>query len=181
MSMAVPVANGARPRLSITKGRRTVALRVTRLRRSVLIEIRRCTMDDYNAITAAMDEFWDDDRTLPLHHALLVHEFGDTAFVAAERDRVMAYLFGFLSQINAAGYVHLVAVRDGHRRRGLARKLYGRFAEVASARACQELKAIVIPENTASLAFHSALGFAGGVVPNYSGPGKDRFVLHKPL
>jgi GNAT superfamily N-acetyltransferase len=99
---------------------------------------------------------------------------------------VIAYLFGLRSQTEPAGYVHLVAVREGYRRRGLARQLYRHFIEFARARGCREVKAITTPGNARSIAFHTALGMrmegepnAEGVpvVRDYSGPGEDRVVF----
>jgi predicted GNAT superfamily acetyltransferase len=103
---------------------------------------------------------------------------------------VVAHLFGFISQTRPVGYIHLVAVRNSHKRQGLARRLYDHFARIAAVRSCTALKAITTPANHASIAFHKALGFglegspnADGipVVRDYSGKGDDRVVFRKPL
>jgi GNAT superfamily N-acetyltransferase len=44
---------------------------------------------------------------------------------------MIAYLFGFWSQTEPTGYIHLVAVRRSHRGHGIGRWLYERFEELA--------------------------------------------------
>ena len=76
-----------------------------------IIEISICTQQDYNQILEELHEFWDRRDTRHLHHPFLIHEFGNTAFLIRDGSRVVAYLFGFLSQTQQIGYVHTVAVR----------------------------------------------------------------------
>src|SRR5579883_2119465 len=146
------------------------------------MRIGHCTKEDYGQILTHLTEFWGSDRTRPLHHPIFVREFGNSTFVARDGDRVAAYLFGFRSQTEPVGYVHLVAVRDGYRRRGLARVLYRHITDFARAEGCREIKAITTPGNRGSIAFHTALGMrmvgepnADGVpaVRSYSGPGEE--------
>jgi GNAT superfamily N-acetyltransferase len=134
--------------------------------------------------------FWDHDRTVALHHPILLYEFGNSAFVAREDDKVLAYIFGFLSQTGAVGYVQLLAVREGYRKQGLGRKLYDHFTQYAREHGCTRLKAITSPVNTLSIAFHRGIGMrlageAGAdgvpVVKDYAGPGKDRVVFEKEI
>jgi hypothetical protein len=103
---------------------------------------------------------------------------------------VAAYLFGFLSQTEPAGYVHLVAVRSAYRRQGLAALLYRHFIAFARERGCRAIKAITTPGNSHSIAFHTALGMrmegepnADGVpvVKDYSGPGEQRVVFRMEI
>ncbi|MGA2159016.1 MAG: GNAT family N-acetyltransferase [Dehalococcoidia bacterium] len=154
------------------------------------MEITICTKEDFDSILTQFNKFWDHDRTLALHHPTLIYEFGNSAFVIKEGDKVVAYLFGFLSQTHPVGYVHLLAVREGYRRRGLANKLYNYFMEYAAANGCKQLKAITSPLNSLSIAFHKSIGMmpmgsaTGDEVPvlhDYSGPGKDRVVFMKDI
>lgn len=121
---------------------------------------------------------------------MFVHEFGDTAWVVREDGRVIAYLFGFWSQTEPTGYIHLVGVRSSHRGRGIGRWLYEEFEAQARQKGCTKLKAITPPVNTQSIAFHEHLGFAflgapneHGIplVPDYFGPGEPRVVFEKRL
>jgi GNAT superfamily N-acetyltransferase len=146
------------------------------------------TIEDLVAVAGEAHEFWG-DRDLPaLHHPLLVHDFGETALVIRDgRDRtggdggrVIAYLFGLLTP-TGVGYIHLVAVREGHRREGLARRLYERFEELAREHGAGALKAFTQPVNTRSIAFHRTLGFSATETANYAGPGETRTVFWKRL
>jgi GNAT superfamily N-acetyltransferase len=147
---------------------------------------QRATIDDFVTIVDERREFWGDRDLMALHHPLLVHEFGDTALVirgdSVTRDegRVIAYLFGLLTP-SSVGYIHVVAVRDGHHREGLARRLYEHFEAIARARGAHALKAITKPVNARSVAFHRALGFSASESVDYGGPGQTRMVLWKEI
>jgi ribosomal-protein-serine acetyltransferase len=146
------------------------------------MEIRRATLDDLLEIRDQQRAFWGERDFAALHHPLLVRDFGETAFVVPAEDdcAVLAYLFGMLTP-RRVGYSHLVAVRDGHRRQGLARSLYERFERTARARGADSLKAFTGPHNRASIAFHTSIGFTAREVPDYVGPGETRTVFHKQL
>jgi len=119
--------------------------------------IERATIEDLQAILASLADFWGERDTAGLHQALYVHEFGETALVIHDgHGHPIAYLLGFVSPAQV-GYIHVVAVREGHRGRGLARVLYGEFESLARARGATALKAITSPGNATSVAFHRAL------------------------
>jgi L-amino acid N-acyltransferase YncA len=155
------------------------------------MKIENCTMDDFNQITSEISEFWGSDRTLHLHQPYLVYEFGNTAFVIREGEKVIAYLFGFISQTENLGYVHLIGVRESHQRNGLGKLLYEKFITLAKERGIKKLKAITTPGNSKSINFHSKqigmklLGEPNeneiNVVKNYSGINMDRVVFEKIL
>ena len=154
------------------------------------MEVSNCTMDDFNQIRNEINEFWGSDRTLHLHHPMLVNEFGNSAFVIREGNQVVAYLFGFLSQTGPVAYVHLIGVRQTYRRRGLGQKLYTHFIEFAKDHGCITLKAITSEGNTGSIAFHNSFGMQmlgkpneSGIpiVENYSGTGLNNVVFVKSL
>ena len=153
------------------------------------MNVERCTAEDFAQILAETVEFWGNDRTVAFHHPMFLHEFGETAFVIREGERVAAYLLAFTTA-PAAGervaYAHLVGVRESYRRRGLGQRLYRHFIQVAAARGCTRLKAITAPANCGSIAFHTALGMEMQgepgedgipVVRDYSGPGIHRVVF----
>jgi len=145
------------------------------------MEIRRATIEDLLAIRAEQPAFWGERDLSPLHHPLLVHDFGETAFVVPGADgQVLGYLFGLLTP-QRVGYSHLVAVREGHRREGHARALYEEFERVARAHGALALKAFTQPQNDRSVAFHTALGFSAREVPGYVGPGETRTIFWKSL
>jgi GNAT superfamily N-acetyltransferase len=148
--------------------------------------ISRCTKDDYDRIVTDHDQFWESDLTFPLHHPILIFEFGHTAFCIRDHHQIIAYLFGFYSQTEPTAYVHLVAVRRNHRRKGLAKKLYDHFINVARSNDCTHLKATASPNNQLSIRFHTALGMHATGQPNADGipvikdylrPNHDRVVF----
>jgi len=154
------------------------------------VELDRCTHQDFLDILTDLEDFWGSDRARPVHHPMFVHEFGDTAWVVREDDRVLAYLFGFWSQTEPIGYIHLVAVRRSHHRRGIGRWLYEQFEARARERGCTGLKALTPAFNADSIAFHRRLGFTLLGEPNeegvpvaqdYFGPGIPRVVFQKRL
>jgi len=154
------------------------------------IEISTCTPQDYHQILEALPEFWDGRDTRHLHHPFLIHEFGNTAFVIRDGSRVVAYLFGFLSQTRPVGYVHAIAVRRSARRRHLAQRLFDHFVQLARRHGCEHVKAITTPSNAGSIAFHRSLGMelqgepdpdGIPVVSDYAGPGAARVVFWKSI
>ena len=154
------------------------------------MEISICTKEDFDQILTEFDQFWEHDRTAALHHPTIIYEFGNSAFVIKEDGRVLAYLFGFLSQTEYAGYVHLLSVRRGFRRQGLANRLYAHFEQFARSRGCTRLKAITSPTNASSIDFHKSIGMlpsgepaslGSPAVKDYAGPGRDRVVFIKNI
>ena len=154
------------------------------------IEISICTQQDYNQILEELPEFWDGRDTCHLHHPFLIHEFGNTAFIIHDESRVVAYLFGFVSQTQPVGYVHTIAVRLSARRQHLAQHLFDHFVQFARRHGCKHVKAITTPSNLGSIAFHKSLGMqllgepnTGGIpiVPDYAGRGASRVVFWKSI
>jgi hypothetical protein len=153
-------------------------------------EISTCTTQDYNQILDDLPEFWDGRDTRHLHHPMLVRELGNSAFVIRDGARVIAYLFGFISQTEPVGYLHLIAVRAMARRQRLGETLFAHFADFARRRGCKHIKAITTPANAGSIAFHKSLGMellgepdADGipVVRDYAGSDQPRVVFWKAI
>jgi ribosomal protein S18 acetylase RimI-like enzyme len=133
-------------------------------------------------ILQSLPGFWGERDVRHLHHPTAIEQFGDSAFVIHDQDgEVAAYLFGTIVTAKRQGYVHAVAVRQDHRGRGHARRLYGAFAELATAQGCTTLNAITTPTNQDSISFHRSIGMSAEEVPDYSGPGQPRMVLSREL
>jgi GNAT superfamily N-acetyltransferase len=156
------------------------------------VRVEPCTHQDFLDILSALEDFWGDasERARRVHHPMFVHEFGDTAWIVREDGQIIAYLFGFWSQTEPTGYIHLVAVRRTHQGRSIGRWLYEQFEARARDRGCTKLRATTSPINSDSIAFHQHLGFVllGGpnekgipVVADYFGPGVPRVVFEKQL
>lgn len=152
------------------------------------MEITLCSKADFDQIHQDIADFWGNDRTLHLHHPIYLYEFGNSAYVIKEGEKVVGYLFGFLSQTAPVAYVKFVGVRRSHQRKGIGRRLYEHFIEFAKMKGCKELKAITKPTNKSSIAFHKSIGMelqgepseeGIPVVRDYSGPGLDRVVFRK--
>jgi GNAT superfamily N-acetyltransferase len=154
------------------------------------MEILKCTKEDFDQIITNIEEFWGSKRTLHLHHPFLINEFGNSAFVIKDGDKVCAYLFGMYSQTEPTAYCHLISVRDSYKRNGYGKILYEHFISQAKERNCTHIKAITSTGNKQSIAFHTGLGMetAGNdivdgekCVLNYSGPGEHRVVFKKSI
>lgn len=149
-------------------------------------QIINCSKEDYYQILSEIKDFWGSERTLVYHHPMFVYEFGNTAFVIKDKDKVLAYLFGFVSQNEQIGYVHMVGVRQDFQKKGLGRRLYEHFIDILREKDIYEIKAITTPANENSIKFHLHLGMTMTgiknedgikVVKNYSGIGQDRVVF----
>jgi GNAT superfamily N-acetyltransferase len=153
-------------------------------------QIAACTQRDYDRILDDLREFWDGRDTRHLHHPMLIREFGNSAFVIRDGGVVVAYLFGFMSQTEPVGYLHLIAVRASARRKHLGQALFVHFVEFARGHGCKHIKAITTPANAGSIAFHKSLGMqllgepdADGipVIRNYAGRDEPRVVFWKAI
>jgi L-amino acid N-acyltransferase YncA len=157
------------------------------------MKITQCTKTDYDQIITDMADFWNSshiDNLKRLHNPVFFYEFGNTAFVVKEDEKVIGYLFGFYSQTSPTAYVKFIGVRASHRKRGVGRALYEYFIIIAKDKGYIELKAITSQNNEISIAFHRSLGMellgepnkAGiPVIKDYAGPGNDRVVFKKDI
>jgi GNAT superfamily N-acetyltransferase len=152
--------------------------------------IENCSHQHYLYILENIEDFWGSDRTLAFHHPMYVYEFGNTSFVIKEKDEIIAYLFGFISQTEPVGYIHLAGVKQKFQKRGLGSKLYTHFAAIASQHGCVRLKAITTSTNETSIGFHKKIGMKMlgeknenniEVIKDYSGKGMDRVVFIKDI
>jgi ribosomal-protein-serine acetyltransferase len=145
------------------------------------IRIEQASIEDLVTVAGEQEQFWGERDLSRLHHPLLIHQFGRTALlVRDERGEVIAYLFGLVTA-EGVGYIHLVSVREGHRRGGLARALYEAFEERAVKLGAKVLRSFTQPVNTGSIEFHTALGFAAAEAPGYAGAGQTRILFTKQL
>ena len=156
------------------------------------MRIRPMTKADFDYLLGTVDDWWGWPTAGKLHPVYL-YQFGDTAFAAEEDGRVIGFVVGFVSQTDPTeAYAHLVGTHPQSRRRGVARALYRQFFATVVCKGCRRVKAIMLPINRTSLAFHRHMDFRpveqgtidiDGVkaVKDYSGPGEHRLVLVKDL
>lgn len=153
------------------------------------------TVRDFDEILENFLDFWDHEEPKVRHHPMFVREFGDAALAVRDDGELVGYLLGIVSSARGEdgrpwAYVHMVAVRRSHRRRGLAEALYERFFDHCRRAGCSAVRATASPHNEQSYAFHSAIGMTPidqgtvngvPVVPDYFGPGKPRVVFEITL
>ncbi|MFC8130670.1 GNAT family N-acetyltransferase [Streptomyces sp. NPDC057302] len=150
--------------------------------------------EDHPRVLPALDTWWGglkgragaQERALLLPRLYFQH-FTTTSFLierdgierdGIERDegQVAAFLVGFLSQTEPdTAYVHFVGVDPQLHGQGIGRSLYQAFFTLARSHGRRYVHCITSPQNTASQAFHTRLGFTVSTVkPDYDGPGLDR-------
>ncbi|SFK49880.1 GNAT family N-acetyltransferase [Geodermatophilus ruber] len=131
-------------------------------------------------LLAAHDRFWAVD-TRALHHPVWFDQFGGFGVLARSAGGEDAgYLLGVVTADRLA-YLHLLAVRDDRRRTGLGRRLVRWFDELAAGTGARVVQAVARPEDTAAIAFHTALGASAHLAKDRAGPGEDRLVLTRSL
>jgi GNAT superfamily N-acetyltransferase len=154
------------------------------------LEIAVCTKADFDQIITDIEDFWGHDRVRNLHNPVYFYEFGNTAYVAKEGERVIGYLLGLFSQTAPVAYVKFAGVRRSYQKQGIGRQLYEHFIDYARTLGYTELKAITSLSNKGSVAFHQAIGMellgepgedGTPVVKDYGGPGIDRVVFMKEI
>ncbi|MBI1378867.1 MAG: GNAT family N-acetyltransferase [Frankiales bacterium] len=109
----------------------------------------------------AVDTWWGGRRLSALLPSLFLEHFSGTSLVAEDADGAMAgFLVGFDSPDHPGeSYVHFVGVRPDARGSGLGRELHDRFAAEARQRGTTTVRCVTSTVNTASVAFHTSIGF----------------------
>lgn len=126
------------------------------------MRFRPATSADYGPVVTVLPEWWSGRDLTALLQPLFFENFGSTSLVAEADDGSMAgFLIGFPSADDPTGaYIHFVGVSPAYRGQGLGAALYLRFAEAMGSRGVTALRCVTSPVNTASIAFHEAVGFA---------------------
>lgn len=135
---------------------------------------RPARASDYEAIAAAVDDWWGRPVLGALPRLFLDH-FHRTSLVIDGPGGLLAFLVGILSPSDPRrAYIHFAGVAPQARRLGLAQLLYTEFFALARADGRTMVSAVTAPVNSASIAFHRAMGFSvTGPVADYDGPGRD--------
>jgi predicted GNAT superfamily acetyltransferase len=146
------------------------------------IRIRPAKAGDYDGIIAVVDDWWG----RPVRHALprlFLDHFSATSFIAEHDGGLAGFLVGFLSpSIPDAAYIQFVGVNPRLRGNGLARRLYELFFGLAAADGRRVVRAVTAPQNSVSIAFHTAMGFAvSGPIAGYDGQGSDKVLFERRI
>jgi GNAT superfamily N-acetyltransferase len=137
-------------------------------------------------LLARRSEFWsgsalDDRGVVGLHDPLFFHQLGGFGALALSADGQDAgYLLGVVSADRLA-VVHAVAVHPSWRRRGIAARLVGRFAELATGLGARAVQAVAVPGDAAALALGARSGAHVAPSPGHAGPAADRVLLTRTL
>jgi ribosomal protein S18 acetylase RimI-like enzyme len=148
------------------------------------LRARHLANEDHLPVLAVLDTWWGGlkgeagatERALLLPRLYFQH-FTTTSFLVERGGgEAAAFLVGFLSQTEPeTAYVHFVGVDPALHGLGVGRALYRAFFALTRSHGRRYVHCITSPENTASQAFHTRLGFtATAVRPDYDGPGLDR-------
>jgi ribosomal protein S18 acetylase RimI-like enzyme len=124
--------------------------------------IRRARVEDHARIVAVIDDWWGGRRMAALLPSLFLEHFSGTSLTAEDSAGELAgFLIGFDSPDHPGeSYVHFIGVRPDQRGSGLGRDLHDRFAREAAFRGTTTIRCVTSTVNTASVAFHTSLGFA---------------------
>ncbi len=147
------------------------------------ISLRAARAADYDGIIAAVDDWWG----RPVHAALprlFLDHFHNTSFIAELPGGELAgFLVGFCSPAQRdCAYIQFAGVAPEERRTGLARLLYQAFFDLAAKDGRHVVRAVTAPVNSASIAFHAAMGFAvTGPVDDYDGLSSAKVLFERRL
>lgn len=145
------------------------------------MQIRGITKTDFDYIVSVLDRWWGGPSS-ERAHPIFFYELGTHGLVAEDDGEVVGFLLGFLAPGEPpSGYVHLVGIHPDHRRRGVGKLLYERFAESCRESGARGIKAIATVGNEGSVEFHEALGFHTTEEPDYAGRGRARLVFMMDL
>ncbi|MGV9272232.1 N-acetyltransferase family protein [Streptomyces griseosporeus] len=108
---------------------------------------------------------------------------GDHMFVLYEGEELIGYILFATSRTNSAAWGLSLAVAEGHRGRGMARRLLLKALERLREEGVEEARLAVEPANTAAIALYGSLGFTseGEVHEAYFGPSGDRLLMSLKL
>lgn len=158
------------------------------------MEIRNIKEADFLACVNIVRESWSEFKERESIYHLFAKYFSNTCFVCEHDGKVVAFLLGFLSQVDEiTAYIHLVSTDVHFQRKGFAATLYRHFFDMARNEGRKKVCLIVNPDNIPSLEFHKKLGFQisnkgnlvkiGEVdaVKDYNGPGNHMVMFSREL
>jgi ribosomal protein S18 acetylase RimI-like enzyme len=166
----------------------------------IAVDLRTAREDDYPAVAAAVQRWWTQPgmseagarERAALVPRLWLQHFASTSLIAEQQGKFVGFLVGFLSPDRPEeGYIHFVGVAPDTRGAGIGRSLYERFFDLCGRAGRTRVRCITSPNNTSSIAFHSAMGFevepgteGTGLVrakADYDGPGVHRVAFVRTI
>ena len=123
--------------------------------------LRAARRDDLERIVAVQPAWWGGRDLTGLLQPLFLEHFASTSLVDEDEGGMTAFLVGFPSTDHPdEAYVHFVGVAPDRRGAGLGRAMHDAFADLMRARGVERIRCVTSPVNTASIAFHEAIGFS---------------------
>jgi ribosomal protein S18 acetylase RimI-like enzyme len=146
-------------------------------------DVRLARAEDYDRIASVVDAWWGRPILESLPRLFLDHFFMTSLVVDGPDGELRAFLVGFASPSRPEeAYIHFVGVTPAERGDGLGERLYRLFFAAAAADGRTTVRCVTSPVNTASIAFHRAMGFTvGDVEAEHNGPGHPLVVFRRPL
>lgn len=146
------------------------------------ISIRGAVPEDHNWIVAVVNDWWRRDVAYAIPRLYLEHFF-KTSYIAEVAGQRIGFLIGFVSpSLVQESYIHFVGIEPSFRGKGVASMLYQHFFDHCSSVAVIKVSATTSPNNTTSIAFHTALGFdISEPIPDYDRAGTTLVKMVKQL
>lgn len=86
--------------------------------------------------------------------------FKNTCLVAVNGNKIVAFLLGFISQVNRReGYLHLLCVHPQWRKKGIAKVLVDKYCHILRQNGCRKVILITSPKNSVAINLYKKLGF----------------------
>ena len=131
----------------------------------------------------------------PVHfYNIMIRYFGNSFFIAKENDKIIGFVWGFVSQTDPqVCFLWQIGVSANFRGKGISGKLLGSFIHFAAEKGCKLVRATVEPGNIASWKLFERHGFEVSstgktitenkklAVVNYYGSGTNQVVYEKEV
>jgi ribosomal protein S18 acetylase RimI-like enzyme len=129
------------------------------------VAIRLVSEADFTTCIDIAHRTWPDFLEREAIYHILCKYFNTTCVVSEDNGTILAFLLGFISQVDAReAYIHLIVTDSAAQRRGIASSLYMEFFKTVRQLGATRVRLTVDPANAASLGFHIRLGFRPDII-----------------
>ncbi|MDQ0202260.1 GNAT family N-acetyltransferase [Neobacillus ginsengisoli] len=156
------------------------------------MKIRKIDSANYKQIITILNDWWNGRQMTDMLPKLFFEHFQETSFIMEEKDQIIGFLVGFLSQSKKKeAYIHFVGVHPEKRNLNIGKRLYNQFFEVIQQKGYDTVRCVTSPTNKASISYHTKMGFqieigdrevdGVSIHTDYDGPKQDRVLFVKKL
>jgi ribosomal-protein-alanine N-acetyltransferase len=141
------------------------------------LKINKATTDDINVIFALESQI----GSFPYSRAVIRQHFdlGSILYIAWHGDKALGYGLGAINALDRTAHIIAIMTLPEFRQKGIAKKLCERIIQELRGLQPTEIRAVVSPENVASLSLFRSLGFEEAArLENYYGQGETRILLN---